>query len=391
MAPTQGTAVLLTVALLAGIFFLSCVSRFGLGPLMPVIETDLGIGHGQAGSVFFFISFGYCSGLLASSYLSSRCNHRRTVVLSTLLVSGALFATAAGRDVNTLYAGMAVVGIAGGLYLPAGIATITDQVPPGQWGRAFALHEMAPNLAFILSPLLVEGLLRYGSWRGVLALVGLGVLAGGLGFARSGRGSTARATAPTPAAIRSTLVNPSVWLLMLLFSMAIAANVGVYVLLPLYLVTDLGLDRTWANTFLGCSRVPGLAMVLLAGWLSDRWGPRRTMAIALGSAGVLTALLGLLSGGVLLAAVFLQPILAACFFPMGFALLSRLGPLGVPLGVPAAFLFGAGVVPALMGMLADAGYFDLAMLLVGGLIAASALLSGLVTTREHPVGEQKTG
>jgi NNP family nitrate/nitrite transporter-like MFS transporter len=373
------TATFLTVLLLAGIFFLSCVSRFGLGPLMPLIETDLGIGHAQAGSVFLVISLGYCIGMLASSFVSSRLNHRWTVVLSTSLIGGALFLTALGDDVFALDCGMAVVGFAGGLYLPSGISTITLQVKPAHWGKAFALHELAPNLSLILSPLLVEGLLHLFPWRGVLVAFGLGALAGGVIFASTGRGSSVRGSAPTLAAIRAVLSQPSLWILMLMFSMAIAANVGVYVLLPLYLVTDLGLERTWANTLVGFSRIPGVVLVLAAGWLADRWGPRRTLFITLSSAGTMTALLGILPENLLLLAVFLQPVLAACFFPVGFSLLSRLGPLGVSLGVPVAFLLGAGGIPALMGTLADAGRFDLAMLVVGFMIAISALLAGFVS------------
>ena len=80
------------------------------------------------------------------------------------------------------------------------------------------------------------------------------------------------------------------------------------------------------------------------------------MAVALGSAGVMTVLLGVTSGPVLVSAVFLQPLLAVCFFPVGFAALSRVSPLGVSLAVPAAMLLGGGAIPALIGAMAEAGW-----------------------------------
>lgn len=55
---------LLPIAFLTGIFYLNFVSRVILGPFLPVIERELGLGHGGAGSIFLFIQLGYASGLL---------------------------------------------------------------------------------------------------------------------------------------------------------------------------------------------------------------------------------------------------------------------------------------------------------------------------------------
>ena len=44
---------------MAGIFFINFLSRIILAPLLPAIETDLHIGHGEAGAFFLLISLGY--------------------------------------------------------------------------------------------------------------------------------------------------------------------------------------------------------------------------------------------------------------------------------------------------------------------------------------------
>ena len=44
---------------LAWLFFLGFVTRVMFAPLMPAIEQELGIGHSQAGGLFFMMSFGY--------------------------------------------------------------------------------------------------------------------------------------------------------------------------------------------------------------------------------------------------------------------------------------------------------------------------------------------
>src|SRR4030042_1337901 len=71
---------------LAGIFFLNFLSRIILAPLLPAIEGDLQIGHRGAGSLFLFISLGYCVGVLGSRVVSSRFTHRRTIIASSMAV-----------------------------------------------------------------------------------------------------------------------------------------------------------------------------------------------------------------------------------------------------------------------------------------------------------------
>jgi len=69
------------VVFLALIFLLNFISRIIFSPLLPTIEKELGISHGQAGFFFFLISAGYLTGLLGSGFLSSRHPMRATLPL----------------------------------------------------------------------------------------------------------------------------------------------------------------------------------------------------------------------------------------------------------------------------------------------------------------------
>src|SRR5512139_2107067 len=71
---------------LVGIFLLNFLARVIFSPLMPTIEKDLKIGHDEAGSLFLLMYFGYCGGLMASGFVSSRLSHRRTIFLSSIAV-----------------------------------------------------------------------------------------------------------------------------------------------------------------------------------------------------------------------------------------------------------------------------------------------------------------
>src|SRR5512137_442567 len=144
---------------LAAIFFVNFLARIILSPLMPVIEADLKVDHGQAGILFLLISVGYFIALMASGYVSSRLKHKYTIVLSSVTVGLALLATAFSPGLDGVRLGILVMGMAAGLYFPSGMATITSLFRSQHWGKAIAVHELAPNLAFAAAPLLSEMLL----------------------------------------------------------------------------------------------------------------------------------------------------------------------------------------------------------------------------------------
>ena len=152
---------------LAAIFFLNFMARTILAPLMPVVEKDMGIGHGEAGSFFLFLSTGFLITLLGSGFFSSRLNHRRTIILSSLAVGLAMVGVSFTEGLWSMRLGLFFVGLATGIYLPSGIATLTSLVSPKNYGKALAIHELAPNLSFVAAPLVSEALLGWISWRGI--------------------------------------------------------------------------------------------------------------------------------------------------------------------------------------------------------------------------------
>jgi NNP family nitrate/nitrite transporter-like MFS transporter len=149
------------VAFLTVIFLINFLARIILSPLLPTIEKELGISHGQAGSFFFLISGGYVIGLLGSGFLASRSSHKITIVISTAGIGLALLEISVVSSLWAMRVGLFGLGFAGGLYIPSAIATITSLIEWPHWGKAIAVHELAPNLAFLPGPLS-----RNYSWAG---------------------------------------------------------------------------------------------------------------------------------------------------------------------------------------------------------------------------------
>ena len=376
---------------LAGIFFLNFLSRIILSPLLPYIEKELNFGHAVSGSLFLCISSGYFIAILFSGVVSSRLTHRWTIVLSTIATGIALIVLGSCQSLFSLRFGLFALGMAAGLYLPSGLASVTRLVEPAYWGRGMAIHELAPNIGFVLAPLLAGGMLEYFSWRHGLQMTGgFLVLMGGL-YSSFGRGSDEKGQPPDLQTFLDLLRKPQFWLMVLLFSLAICSTLGIYAMLPLLLVTGQGMEGESANRLLAFSRLCALSMPVPAGWLGDRYGNRRMMTGVLFIAGLLTIPLGLFSGVPLLAAVILQPMVAVCFFPSGFAVLSGLSGKGhgaavISLCIPLAFLLGGGVMPTFIGLVGDQSQIGTGFVLAGLAMTAASTLSLLAMRKQHLPG-----
>jgi NNP family nitrate/nitrite transporter-like MFS transporter len=383
------TTAITPLLLLTSIFFINFLARIVLAPLMPSVESDLAISHAEAGSLFLAISLGYFFSLLGSGFISSRLTHKQTIILSALTLGLALISTSLCSALWSMRLGVFMLGIAAGPYLPSAIATLTTLFKSRQWGRAIAIHELAPNLSFVLAPLICEAVLSWYSWRAVFKVLGIGALLVSLVFARFGRGGEFHGESLGYASFRNLLSKPVFWVMVVLFSLGISSTLGIYAMLPLYLVTEHGLTRNWANTLIALSRVAGIGVTLAGGWATDRFGPKRVLRIVFILTGLMTIFMGLAPTSWITAAVFLQPIMAVCFFPAGLAALSLVSSskersIAVSLTVPLAFMVGGGVTPTLIGFIGDVNSFGSGIALVGGAILLGSFISGYLKFKGHP-------
>ncbi len=364
--------------LMTGLFYINFMARISLAPLLPSIQSDLGFSHGESGALFLLISIGYCLGVIFSGCISSRINHRGAIIFSSVFLGLSLIGIAMSGSLLAIRAGLLSLGAAAGIYLPSGIATLTSLIRAGDWGKAISVHELAPNLSFVTVPILCEILLLKLPWRGIMGLLGFASLCAGVAFAFFGKGGRFPGQAPSVSAFRTLFSVPSFWIMATLFGLGITGSLGIFSMLPLYLVAERGMERNWANTLIALSRISGLFMAFVSGWASDRLGPKATLVGVMGLTGLSTVGLALVPDNFLVIPLFLQPMAAVCFFPPAFAALARLGPpetrnVSVSFTVPAAFVLGAGIAPIGIGTAGDAWSFSVGIALFGSLILLSMI------------------
>ena len=375
------------ILFLSGLFFLSFLARMIFAPLMPSLEKELGLTHSDAGSLFLMISIGFFVAQVNSGFISSKFKHRGALVASALGVGGALLVFPFAHSLAAIRISLMVLGFAAGLHVPSALATITAMVSRQDWGKALGIHQTAPNVALVLAPLMVQALSGWLSWREIVGWLGVLSLLGALAFGFSARCGEFTGRPPAPAMVKRVAREPSVWLMVSLFAMAIGGSLGLYTMLPLFLVSERGFDPGWANTLLGLSRISGLLVVFIAGWATDRLGESRAIAIVLFASGVATLLLSCTSGTFLTLMIFVQPALAACYFAPGFSALSRIVPpsmrsLTASLVTPCGFLVGGGMVPAFLGTMGQRASFSAGLLVLGSVMLTAPLLTRLLSFRE---------
>jgi len=364
-----------SILYLTMVFFLTFISRFIFSPLLPTIIGELNISTGQAGSIFLISSLGFFIGAVLSGFVSSRINHKGTLTLSIFGVSIALLICVFFTSLATIRLAMLVIGIAAGFNLPSITAIITAIVSRPDWGKALAVQQLAPPSSLILGPLLTVFVLQWFSWRYLMGGIATFVFLIALTLLLIAKVGDFPGDAPKISLARFILSQRSFWILIVLFALGMGGQIGVYAMMPLYLVTERGLDPEAANTLVGTSQISALFMTFFSGWVTDKIGEQKAIGIFLLLSGVVTALLGVFSGTWLKAMVFLQPALIACYFPPGFAALSRIvqpdyRSLATSWVTPTAIVIGGGLLPTALGYMGETYSIGAGITMAGILIIA---------------------
>lgn len=370
--------VLPTLGLLTSVFLANFLARSLFGPLLLPISTHLNLTLATSANLFLFLSGGYGSAVFCAGFISHLLGHQRTIVLSVGSIGLGLLGLAASQTFLTFAFWTTVMGAGAGLYMPSSVVTITEITPAAHWGRAFAVHELAPNLALLLAPLLVELFLPWSGYAFLFRLLGGLCLGLALWYALRGPRTRRLGKPPVFGNIKDILSRPVFWIVALLFVFAVGVEIGVYNLVPAFLVREKGVSRETANLILGGTRLVSLVFLPLTGFVISRIGYQRTLGLCLLGAALATFLAGF---GPLPWTVFmlcLQPIFVVCFFPVGFSVLALVCPqalsdLAVSLTVMATSILGAGLIPASLAWCGEGIGFGPAFSLFGAVMFACCL------------------
>ena len=378
-APVKNRPVLMIFMLVVAVFF-SMASRAIFSPLMPSLQNEMGVTLAAAGTLFLLLSVSYAAAMLFSGFLAARIGHGMTIVSALACITLGLLICAVAPEITILAAGMLFIGAGAGAYPPSGMVMINTKISLRRRSTALSFHEIGPNLALLLCPLMVLILEPWFGWRGVLFWMALVCGLATVSFWRWGTIDSGVGAAPDFGTIRTILRLRSTWVGMAILSAALSGLHGVYAILPAYLVTEYALSPQYVNFLLTLSRVAGVLLLLRTGWIIQRFGRRQTIVGVLVFSSFFTALIGLARGSWISIVVIAQPALIAVMIP---ALLSALADIGesryqnitYALIITAGVGLGAGVAPALLGLCGDLGMGWLGFLGLAGYMVTAVVFT----------------
>lgn len=379
-SPLPFTPVLPALALLTTVFLANFLARTMFGPLLLPISEHLGRSLAASANLFVCLAGGYSISVLCAGFVSQRLGHKGTVVASVVGIGIGLMGLAGSDTFTSFSIWITLMGIGAGLYMPSGVVTITEITPPAYWGQAFSIHELAPNLAFIAAPFITELFMKSLGYAALFRLLGAACLILAAVYALRGPRTVRPGMAPVLGNIKTIVTRPAFWIMALLFVLAVGVEIGIYNLVPAFLVMEKGTTREMANIILGCSRTASLFFLPATGWIIRRIGYRRTLALCLLGTGVTTLLAGYGPLWWTVTMLTLQPIFVVCFFPVGFAVLALVcpkatGDLSVSLTVTCTSIIGAGLIPAVLAWSGERFSFALSFTLFGAALFTVSLMA----------------
>ena len=370
---------LLPLFIFWGLWYLNFSTRAIFSPILPLIEDTLLLSHGEAGGLFTSLAIGNSLILLISGRFAAVWGYKRTVVLGFIGIGLIFLGLQWADSYLAFHILFFFLGIASGTYLPSILPIITETYESRHWGKVIGIHDSAASLSILSVPIFVALGLHFLSWRILLLLLGAASLLLPIYFWKVSV-EPKREMSQQRSRISDLLRRRSIWIIGFLWIFASASSLGIYSILPLYLIKERGIDFDFANTLFGISRVGGVFVSVFIGFLIDRYGYRFMLMFCLVTTGLSTIGLALSSTlPMILITLVLEATLSVGFFPAAFAALSNLTPLSgrsMAIGVAIALgsIFGNGGAPVLLGFIADRFSFQIGIMWLGVLTTFSSLV-----------------
>lgn len=274
--------------------------------LLPLIRESLGLSFFQSG--LLLSAYSITSGL--SQFLGGWIGDRvsRQVVIAIGLGGVSLTALAVGLS-STYYPilfVLVIMGIFAGAYHPSATAMLSSYIEKTRRGKAIGLHMVGGSIGYAIGPVLGGLIAQMLGWRFAFIILSLPTLVAiPLALKRfkqqeSINSSRLANQASTNDGITSQPMHRGIGLVQVLrpiaiiFTLVVLAQLiagSVMAFFPIYLVDKHSIAPAAAAMLIGIIRGGGIAGSLFGGWLSDKWGRKNAIFLALVAIGPILYLL----------------------------------------------------------------------------------------------------
>lgn len=347
-------------------------------PLMPLIEDEFAMSHAMAGVLFFCFWAGNTISVFYAGFLSLKIGYKRAILISFFGMAVIFIFLRFTSSYIPFAVFSFLLGITSGIYLPCGIPLITAVFETENWGKAISVHETAAGFSMLTVPFFVTFIISIMSWKSVFLLMSGACLIMAV---------VLHACSPDPRIEKEErrgmikiIRRKEFWIMTVLWSSCAVASMGIYNIIPLFLVKERGLQIDAANTIFGISRIGGFLAMISVGFIIDRFNLKKLLLILLLAAGISTMAIAVVNvPWLLIIMLFIQATFSVVFFPAGLVAISKLTTLGersVFTGILMSMsgIIGPGLSPIILGAVADTWSFQAGILGSGLLISSACIL-----------------
>ncbi|MEX2453570.1 MAG: MFS transporter [Rhodospirillaceae bacterium] len=358
--------------------FLSHFYMFGLAPLLPLINRDLGVSYTALGAILMASNLATAALQTPMGILVDRFGARRVLIGGLFLTAGAFGFAGLAENYWQLVLLFLVCGAGNSVFHPADYVILTASVDNSRHGRAYSMHSFGGSLGTAAGPATMALLLTVTDWRSALMIAGL--VGAALSFVFLFSGDTLREDAKTKQKTKSELpwhsmINRAVLLLFLFYVLTSACNIALTGFAAVFLPAMYDVSVQTASYMLSILLFGTAAGTLFGGWLADR--TRRhdlVLVLAFGLYGALLLAVGTAAMPVafVVGAFVVGGFVRGIVNPSRDMMVREIAPAGA-LGTVFAFVstgfnIGQGFAPLAYGALLDRGFMNEVLYLSAGFI-----------------------
>jgi NNP family nitrate/nitrite transporter-like MFS transporter len=274
-----------------------------------------------------------------------------------------------------------IIGFSTGIYLPAIIPLITNYFDEKIWGKTIAIHDTAASVSIFSMPFIVLFFLKFLEWREIFYIFGgVFILCIILFYLFS---NEVRVEKTHENLFVNLVKEKPLWIMSIIWMFSTGANFGIYSIIPLYLTKELGIEMGYANKVFGLSRLGGVLVAIMTGFIVDRFSLKKTLFSMMLTTGFLTIIIAHKDVRLIQIILFFQAAFASGFFPVGLVAISRIfrseqRSMATGFIVTASVIFGGGIIPYGLGLTGDLISFRLGIFLLGILVIIASTFTFLL-------------
>jgi MFS family permease len=371
--------------------------------LLPLIGRELGLSFTEIGLIMTTQHVVGALSNLPGGMVVDMVGKKGYLMATSLFWVGFPYALMSlTHDYWMLLVCVTLVGIGNNLWHPAAITTLAYRYPERK-GLVISVHGMGGNVADGLAPLVVGALLAWFTWRTVVVinvvpglvmaamiLVMLGAFTMGSSHDHVNAASKSRGVRHYLKDFASLLRNRALMLVSIGSAFRTMTQTGLLTFLPVYLAYELDYSPFLVGVCMSAMQVAGFAASPIAGHLSDKMGRKRIVMASMVLTCVMIVFMALAGKSVTfvifiaLVGFFLyamRPVLQAWAVESTPRDLAGSG-VGLQFGIQH---IGAGIAPAIFGMIADAyDLYTAFYFLAGTILFANVLIVFMPNERRAP-------